>query len=100
WDVPYAPWEDRPDWCRCNPGRIAAAEAAEAFGAGVAVPEGIDGTDWADWFLENLNERRERWTRRPHETDATLRRAVHAELASHIARHAKFVPPKNSRKHA
>lgn len=100
WDVPYAPWEDRPDWCRCNPGRIAAAEAAAVFGCGVAAPTGMDGTDWCDLRQERIAERLERWTRRPHETDATVRRAVDAELASMIARHARFVAPKIDRKRA
>ena len=35
-----------------NPGREKAANAAELIGAGVAWPEGIEGTDWADALLE------------------------------------------------
>ena len=35
-----------------NPGREKAANAAELIGAGVAWPEGIEGTDWADALVE------------------------------------------------
>ena len=35
-----------------NPGREKAANAAELIGAGVAWPEGIEGTDWADALAE------------------------------------------------
>jgi len=35
-----------------NPGREKAANAAELIGAGVAWPEGIEGTDWADALME------------------------------------------------
>ena len=35
-----------------NPGREKAANAAELIGAGVAWPEGIEGTDWADYLAE------------------------------------------------
>ncbi len=35
-----------------NPGLIKAREAAAAIGCGVAYPEGIKGTDWADWLAE------------------------------------------------
>lgn len=36
-----------------NPGREKATQAAEAIGAGVAWPEGIEGSDWADYLLEH-----------------------------------------------
>lgn len=35
-----------------NPGREKAANAAEMIGCGVAWPEGIEGTDWADYIKE------------------------------------------------
>jgi putative DNA primase/helicase len=35
-----------------NPGIQAATNAAELIGAGVAWPEGIEGTDWADYLAE------------------------------------------------
>lgn len=35
-----------------NPGLEKARAAAELIGCGVAYPEGIDGTDWADWLKE------------------------------------------------
>ena len=35
-----------------NPGREKAANAAELIGAGVAWPDGIEGTDWADFLVE------------------------------------------------
>lgn len=46
-----------------NPGREKATSAAELIGAGVAWPEGIEGTDWADALLEwgaNAHKRIER----------------------------------------
>ena len=46
-----------------NPGREKAANAAELIGAGVAWPEGIEGTDWADALAEwgeGANKRIER----------------------------------------
>jgi len=39
-----------------NPGRQKAQEVAEVLGAGVAVPEGITGTDWADAMKEWIQE--------------------------------------------
>lgn len=36
-----------------NPGIKAATAAAELIGAGVAYPEGIEGSDWADWLMES-----------------------------------------------
>lgn len=42
----------RPSWCKCNPGRAAAEEAAGLLGCGAALPTGIVGTDWSDWVQE------------------------------------------------
>lgn len=35
-----------------NPGVEKAQSIADEIGCGVAYPEGIDGTDWADWLIE------------------------------------------------
>lgn len=46
----YDPWERRPDWCKCNPGRAAAVAAAIALGCHAAIPPEAPGcTDWSDW---------------------------------------------------
>lgn len=37
---------------KTNPGLVAATKAAEAMGCGVAYPEDIEGTDWADVIAE------------------------------------------------
>jgi putative DNA primase/helicase len=75
-----------------NPGVDAATALAERIGCGVAVPEGITGTDWCDWRQEKRAEklaRRARFT-----TEGQIFKAVDAELAGHISRSAKFVRPK------
>lgn len=76
-----------------NPGLVAATDAARAIGCGIAVPTDMEGSDWADWRAERVNERLENWTRKPHETDAVIQRAVDAELANEIARTARFITP-------
>jgi hypothetical protein len=87
-----------PEACRCNPGIRAALSATQALGLDVkaiAVPVCPDGgTDWQDWRAETLAARLAAWTRKPHETEAKIRRAVDAELAMHLARAAQFRAPK------
>lgn len=78
-----------------NPGLIAAREAAEALKCGIAVPTDMQGSDWSDWRQERIAERLENWTRKPHETDAVIRRAVDAQLAAEIQRSARFITQGN-----
>jgi putative DNA primase/helicase len=75
-----------------NPGVLAAQEAADAHGGGIAVPVGIHGTDFCDWRMERTAERMER--KRLHETRGDVRRAVDAELADIISRAARFRAPR------
>lgn len=52
---PMDPELPRPEWCRCNPGKTAAMEAARILGCGYAVPSCADqGTDWQDLYAERL----------------------------------------------
>lgn len=54
---PMDPELPRPEWCRCNPGKTAAMEAARILGCGYAVPSCADpGTDFHDLFLERLTK--------------------------------------------
>ena len=75
-----------------NPGVLAAQEAAEAHGGGIAVPVGILGTDWCDYRVQKTAERIE--TKRLHQTRGDMRRAVDAEIADAMARAAKFRAPR------
>lgn len=52
---PLDPEGERPEWCRCNPGKTAAMEAARILGCGYAVPS-CEGTDFLDQFLERLEK--------------------------------------------
>lgn len=72
-----------------NPGVVAANEAATALGCGVAVPDGIEGTDWCDWRCEIYEARLQQ--RRPKEREGDIRRAVDAQLRMLIKRNARFV---------
>lgn len=72
-----------------NPGIEAARKAAERLGCGVAWPEDIHGTDWADLRSERIAERKA--MDRPYETDAQIRRDVDAQIRSALMREAKFV---------
>lgn len=87
--LPFDPWEERPEWCLCNPGRCAAAAAAKKFGCGVVWPNGIEGTDWCDWRQEIYQARL--MERRPKEREADIRRAVDTKLAMQIRRNSTFI---------
>lgn len=76
-----------------NPGVDAAQKASEATGAGVAIPTCTDGTDWCDYRNELYAERVQAWNRKPHETEASIRRAVDAQIAGMIQRAARFRAP-------
>lgn len=52
---PLDPENPRPEWCRCNPGKTAAMEAAKILGCGYAVPN-CEGTDFLDQLLERLEK--------------------------------------------
>lgn len=71
-----------------NPGLEAARAAADALGCGVAVPMGIIGTDWSDYMRERLAALLENCGRR---RESDIRRAVDAEIAAAMMRHARFM---------
>lgn len=71
-----------------NPGVVAAQQAADALGCGVAIPTGITGTDWSDFRQEVVAERLANKSRKQRESD--IRRAVDAEIAAAMMRSAKF----------
>jgi putative DNA primase/helicase len=74
-----------------NPGVDAATALSERIGAGVAVPEGIAGTDWCDWRQEKRAERLKRRGR--FESEAQVLKTVDEALAREITLVAKFVTP-------
>ena len=75
-----------------NPGLDAAHEAAALLGCGVAVPEGITGSDWCDarqqWTAEAL-ERPVYGRRAP--TEGRVRQTVDARIAREMMRGAKLL---------
>lgn len=75
-----------------NPGIVAAREAAEALGVSVAIPEGMQGSDWCDWREERLTERLQQFYADPfgRGRESDIRRAVDAEIASAITRAARL----------
>lgn len=70
-----------------NPGVLAAQEAATALGCGVAVPEGIVGSDWCDFRNERVADR---LATRYRERETDIRRAVDAQIAAAMSRNATF----------
>lgn len=91
--APFQPWDSRPEWCTCNPGRCTADKVAKALGCGFALPSGT-GTDFCDMRNELTDTR---IANRPYGSRATERdiaRAVDAEIAAAMQRAAKFVVPK------
>jgi putative DNA primase/helicase len=90
--APFTPWNERPDWCLCNPGRHYGEKFAAQHGCGVAMPERIKGTDWCDLRYERiatLTETKPRELR----TAADVRRAVDAVIADAMMRAARFHAP-------
>jgi putative DNA primase/helicase len=71
-----------------NPGVDAAQAAADALQCGIAVPEGIDGTDFCDMRNELIQRRMDK--RGAKEREGDIARAVDAELAMRIRRGAVF----------
>lgn len=82
------PREGLPKGCRCNPGVTKALEAATALGCGVAVPEGIVGTDWADARAEWTEYELER--KRENTPESQVRRMVDGRIKMAVMRHAKM----------
>ena len=72
-----------------NPGIDAATAAADAIGCGVAVPRGIEGTDWCDFRREMVEGRLDKQL--PNERASDIRRAVDASIAREIIRNARFI---------
>lgn len=89
--LPYSPWEQRPEGCLCNPGRIAGEAAAAVLGCGYAMPEGIEGTDWDDYRQERIAalSRSVYGKQQKRPTDAP--RVVGAEIRASVLRAAQFV---------
>lgn len=91
---PLDPEGPRPEWCRCNPGKTAAMQAAKILGCGYAVPQvyGTQFTDWHDvWLsrleaLEKANEDKS-WGASPHK----LRSEALAPIRAQIMRAAKNI---------
>jgi putative DNA primase/helicase len=71
-----------------NPGIQAAQKAAELLKCGLAYPEGIRGTDWADYRRERFEALRPLAGR--HETEAGTRRKVDAEIRQRLMAEARF----------
>lgn len=71
-----------------NPGVLAAQQAGEALGCGVAIPSGIVGTDWADYRQEIVARRLA--ARKIGQREGEIRRAVDAEIAATMMRHAQY----------
>lgn len=75
-----------------NPGILAAMEAAGVLGCQVAIPEGIEGTDWCDFRVERLEQRGRKVYGKRTESEGSIRRAVDAEIAREILRAARYLP--------
>jgi len=71
-----------------NPGLEKAREAADLIGAGLAMPEGIQGTDWADALQE---WEREFAGRNPHASAARCRAAAQSRLQQLVLREGLHV---------
>lgn len=67
-----------------NPGIQAAREAAEKLGCGIAYPEGIKGTDWADYRQERYAALKPLASR--YDTRGSLMKRVDAEIRTRIMR--------------
>ena len=72
-----------------NPGIVAAEHAAGIIGCGVAIPQGLEGTDWCDLRRERMALALER--RRYGQTAGAVRQAVDGEIAADVMRHARFL---------
>jgi putative DNA primase/helicase len=75
-----------------NPGLEAATALSERLGAGLAVPEGIAGTDWCDWRNEKRAAALARRGR--FQSEGQVLKEVDDALAREITLAAKFIVPK------
>lgn len=90
--VPFHPWEERPTWCRCNPGRVYAEKAAAVIGCGVAVPSPARGTDFLDWRSELLAQRIEaQSSQRYPESEFRSQQVVDASIRHRIMAATVFI---------
>lgn len=71
-----------------NPGLEAAEHAASELGCGIAYPEGIVGTDFADYRQEKIAARMER---RYRQTAAQIEQIVDAEIRDMLMSKARFL---------
>lgn len=74
-----------------NPGVLAAQRAASVLQAGIAVPEGMRGSDFCDWRNEAIDRRLAR--KLPNQREAEIVRAVDAALAAQILQSAVYRAP-------
>ncbi len=79
-----------------NPGIDAGKKAAEAIGAGLAIPD-ARGSDWLDVYQERMQTLRDdntisKWKRRPDD----IRKAALAEIRIAVMNSAKFIPHSQS----
>jgi putative DNA primase/helicase len=72
-----------------NPGVAAGERAAQVLRCGFAFPEGIEGTDWADYRRERYAQRRSEAPR--SETEAVSLRVVDSEIQRALAASARFL---------
>jgi putative DNA primase/helicase len=73
-----------------NPGRQKAEEAAKALGIGIAWPDNIQGTDWADYRKERREQISQSSTSK-FATDGVISRRVDQEIARLLLSKAQFV---------
>lgn len=90
---PLDPEGPRPEWCRCNPGKTAAMQAAKILGCGYAVPQCSDpnSTDWQDCFQERLEKLEKAAEGKPFSSPFKLRSEALAPIRSQIMRAAKNI---------
>lgn len=65
-----------------NPGLKKAREAAQVIGCGVAYPEGIQGSDWADALIEWAGEPDPRSRRAPQPPHRRIERLIQAQIGA------------------
>lgn len=71
-----------------NPGLEAAQKAAAHYGCGVAYPDGLEGSDWCDYRMEQFALRR--LYPPPYESKAASQRIVDAKIRHQIMAAAKW----------
>lgn len=85
---PLHPFEERPDWCQCNPGITAGKAAADELGLRVAYPHDIQGTDWCDWRQERFEDAMKR--KNEYTPESTVLANVDGELRAKVMKHARM----------